>query len=137
MQALNMVRSYLHDDPRTARASQPSTVGGGTEVRQAGDRKREDGTDSAQQPGEEELARILIHSTPEDTEAVLKLSRRKREILHHLLMGERNRTISEKLGITEKTVKNNLYAIYKILRVNSRTQLIHRLLNPLTKRITV
>lgn len=58
-----------------------------------------------------------------------KISRREREVLVHLLGGKSNKEISNELGITEKTVKNHLWRVYKNLEVKSRTQLYCYLLS--------
>ncbi len=57
-----------------------------------------------------------------------KLSRRQREILYHLLMGKTNAQISAQLDISEKTVKNHLWKVYKKFNIDNRTQLFHKLL---------
>jgi DNA-binding NarL/FixJ family response regulator len=56
------------------------------------------------------------------------LSRRQREILYHLLMGKTNAEISAQLDISEKTVKNHLWKVYKKFHIENRTQLFHKLL---------
>ena len=56
------------------------------------------------------------------------LSRRENEILFNMLLGLNNREISAELGISEKTVKNHLWKIYKKYRVENRTQMFHQLL---------
>ena len=53
------------------------------------------------------------------------VSKREREILAILLEGKSNREISAAVGISEKTVKNHLWKIYRKLGVKSRTQLFH------------
>ncbi len=57
------------------------------------------------------------------------LSRRENEILFSMLQGLNNREISQSLGISEKTVKNHLWKIYRKFQVENRTQLFHRLLS--------
>ncbi|MBN1164393.1 MAG: response regulator transcription factor [Candidatus Krumholzibacteriota bacterium] len=56
------------------------------------------------------------------------LSRRENEILFNMLLGLSNREISAELGISEKTVKNHLWKIYKKYNVENRTQMFHQLL---------
>jgi DNA-binding NarL/FixJ family response regulator len=56
------------------------------------------------------------------------LSRREVEILYHMLRGKSNREISEELKISEKTVKNHLWKIYRKSDVENRTQLFYQLL---------
>jgi DNA-binding NarL/FixJ family response regulator len=57
------------------------------------------------------------------------ISNMERLVLNHLVGGKSNREISNELGISEKTVKNHLWKIYRKLGVKSRTQLFHRLLS--------
>ena len=59
----------------------------------------------------------------------LTISRRKSEVLTQLLGGKTNRKISQELDISEKTVKNHLWKIYRKLGVKNRTQLFHRLIS--------
>jgi len=62
---------------------------------------------------------------PEPTHAdrdIMDLSAREQEILMLIGEGMRNKSISEKLKISEKTVKNHVSAILKSLRVSSRTE---------------
>ncbi len=139
LHALHMVQSYLHDDLKSARTPVPPSGIREEEERRVDIRTSpgDDRSDAGNRDRGELLDRIIRHAGPEDRDAVSKLSKRRRDVLYHLLMGKRNREISKELGITEKTVKNNLSMTYKILRVKSRTELIHRLLNPLTEESTV
>ena len=57
------------------------------------------------------------------------VSRREKEILSHLLGGKSNREISRELAISEKTVKNHLWKLYRKLGVRNRTQLFHYLIS--------
>jgi DNA-binding NarL/FixJ family response regulator len=57
------------------------------------------------------------------------VSRREKEILSHLLEGKSNREISRELAISEKTVKNHLWKLYRKLGVRNRTQLFHYLIS--------
>ena len=50
------------------------------------------------------------------------LSRREEEVLELISQGDTNRDIGDKLGISEKTVKNHVSNIFQILHVNNRTQ---------------
>ena len=56
------------------------------------------------------------------------LSKREIEILDQLLEGKSNREISEALAISQKTVKNHLWRIYRKLGVENRAQLLSRLI---------
>lgn len=53
------------------------------------------------------------------------LSDRQREVLHHLAKGNSNKSISEKLNISQNTVKAHLATIFKILGVHNRTEAIY------------
>ena len=57
-----------------------------------------------------------------------RLSIREREVLTHLIGGKSNREISRELGISEKTVKNHLWKVYRKIGVRNRTQLFHQLI---------
>ncbi len=57
------------------------------------------------------------------------VSGREKEILSHLLGGKSNREISRELAISEKTVKNHLWKLYRKLGVKNRTQLFHYLIS--------
>jgi len=57
------------------------------------------------------------------------VSKREREILSRMLGGKNNREISRELAISEKTVKNHLWKLYRKLGVKNRTQLFHRLIS--------
>ncbi len=50
------------------------------------------------------------------------LTKREVEVLRLVALGDSNRTIAEKLFISEKTVKNHLTSIFQKLRVSDRTQ---------------
>lgn len=54
--------------------------------------------------------------------AGVKLTEREREILELLTRGLANKEIAQALFITEKTVKNHLYRVFKKLGVHGRTQ---------------
>ncbi|MCF8010972.1 MAG: response regulator transcription factor [Clostridiales bacterium] len=61
-----------------------------------------------------------LSSTPPDQSS--GLTRREMEILQLVAQGDNNRSISEKLFISEKTVKNHLTNIFEKLDVGDRTQ---------------
>jgi DNA-binding NarL/FixJ family response regulator len=50
------------------------------------------------------------------------LTEREREVLRLIVLGGTNKQIAQKLGITEKTVKNHISNIFSTLHVNNRTQ---------------
>ena len=56
------------------------------------------------------------------------LSNREKGVLTQLVWGKSNREISEALGISDKTVKNHLWKIYRKLGVGNRSQLFHKLI---------
>jgi DNA-binding NarL/FixJ family response regulator len=58
----------------------------------------------------------------EDSEQLGELSARELQVLGLLAQGFSNKEISQKLLISEKTVKNHLYNIFKKLGVQGRTQ---------------
>ncbi|SHI35046.1 regulatory protein, luxR family [Desulfofundulus thermosubterraneus DSM 16057] len=52
------------------------------------------------------------------------LTNQELEILQLLAQGESNKSIAQKLFISEKTVKNHLTNIFQKLNVNDRTQVV-------------
>ena len=50
------------------------------------------------------------------------LTEREKEILRLIALGGTNKEIANKLGISEKTVKNHISNIFQTLHVNNRTQ---------------
>jgi DNA-binding NarL/FixJ family response regulator len=54
------------------------------------------------------------------------LTEREREVAHHAAIGESNHAIADALGITERTVKAHLKAIFEKLQVADRLQLALR-----------
>lgn len=73
-----------------------------------------------------DLRRILANI--EDYRGGAGLSRREIGVLTQLVRGKSNREISEVLGISDKTVKNHLWKIYRKLGVGNRSQLFHKLI---------
>ncbi len=71
---------------------------------------------AAQMPGSTPLA--LGHPR------LASLSNREREVLMHLVAGERVPTIAGKLFISPHTVRNHLKSIYSKLQVHSQSELI-------------
>ncbi|MEV8129040.1 helix-turn-helix transcriptional regulator [Streptomyces sp. NPDC085944] len=57
-----------------------------------------------------------------------ELTPREDEIVTLLLTGASNRVIARSLGITERTVKNNLHTVYRKLGVGGRAEAIARFL---------
>ncbi len=56
------------------------------------------------------------------------VSKREREIIQQVLIGKSNKEIEEILFISYNTVKNHLYNVYQKTGVNSRCELIHRII---------
>jgi DNA-binding NarL/FixJ family response regulator len=54
------------------------------------------------------------------------LTEREREVAHHAAVGESNVAIADALGITERTVKAHLKAVFEKLEVADRLQLALR-----------
>jgi two-component system response regulator DegU len=52
------------------------------------------------------------------------LTKREKEIISLLLLGLPNKALSERLNISEKTVKTHLNSIYRKMKVNNRTQVV-------------
>lgn len=77
--------------------------------------------------GELAIKRMLMKI--DSTDGASSISKREREVLIQLLGGKTNREISHELGISEKTVKNHLWKIYRKLDVENRTQLFNRLIS--------
>lgn len=50
------------------------------------------------------------------------LTEREKEILRLIALGAANKEIAQRLGISEKTVKNHVSSIFQTLHVNNRTQ---------------
>jgi DNA-binding NarL/FixJ family response regulator len=76
------------------------------------------------------LQRILSKNLPQKANittgtAILKLSKRHRQLLNFLSKGYSNVQISTELGITENTVKVHFFRLFKILKVNNRLQAFH------------
>lgn len=53
------------------------------------------------------------------------LSVRQTEVLRHLVLGNANKTIADKMNISENTVKTHLSAIFKLLAVRNRTEAVY------------
>ncbi|MFJ9155663.1 LuxR C-terminal-related transcriptional regulator [Streptomyces griseoviridis] len=68
-------------------------------------------------------------STPRTHAPAVPLTRREQQVLDILITGASNRKISRELGIAERTVKNNLQAIYRKLGVSGRAEAIARTLS--------
>lgn len=62
------------------------------------------------------------------TRALDSLTQRERDIVAGVIRGWSNREIGQRLGISERTVRNRLTVVFHKLAVHSRTQLLARLL---------
>jgi DNA-binding NarL/FixJ family response regulator len=69
------------------------------------------------------LERAPSNYSASTTNAIAGLSRREREITSLVASGQQNKVISNKLQISEKTVKAHLTTIFRKLGVDGRTQL--------------
>lgn len=56
------------------------------------------------------------------------ITRREQEVMALLVEGKSNKEIEDLLCISFSTVKNHVYNLYRKLEVNSRTQLMHRVM---------
>jgi DNA-binding NarL/FixJ family response regulator len=63
----------------------------------------------------------LITAGPSEAQAFPELTPREREVLDLIAAGLRNRGIAERLGISEKTVRNNVSSVLIKLQVDDRT----------------
>jgi DNA-binding CsgD family transcriptional regulator len=63
-------------------------------------------------------------SVPLDHPVLTDLSDREREVLEHLMQGERVPSIAQALFISQNTVRNHLKAIYRKVDVSSQSELI-------------
>jgi DNA-binding CsgD family transcriptional regulator len=70
---------------------------------------------------------LLTHvgiSQQQTHNALSQLTKRQTEIVRHVAAGLNDKVIARSLGITEKTVRNQLVDVYKKLDVHKRTELI-------------
>lgn len=74
--------------------------------------------------GEAEPAEAADPADPADPESLLGLSERQLDVLRLLIEGKPNKDICRRLNLSESTVKTHLSAIFRKLRVNSRTQAV-------------
>ncbi len=75
-----------------------------------------------------EFQRPLASASPPDTipdiAPTLSLSRREREVLQHLALGERTARIAETLCISTATVRNHIQHIFEKLGAHSRLEVL-------------
>jgi DNA-binding NarL/FixJ family response regulator len=68
---------------------------------------------------------LLEHHLPEhETARASPLTSRQLEVLRELVKGQSNKQIATALEVTEGTVKIHLAAIFRILKVNNRTEAV-------------
>jgi DNA-binding NarL/FixJ family response regulator len=73
-----------------------------------------------------ELGKVLDSSEIRSGSSIrVKLSKRQKQLILMLDQGLSNRAISEKLDISEHTVKVHFWRLFRRLGVNSRTQALH------------
>lgn len=72
----------------------------------------------------DQLLTHLADSQHESHVALARLTKRQTEIVRHLVAGLNDKAIARAMGITEKTVRNQLVDAYKSLGVHKRTELI-------------
>lgn len=70
----------------------------------------------------ERLAEIRAGSI--DTSRVRELTRRERQVLEHVAMGQNNAQIAAELGIASQTVRNYITAVYEKIGVRSRVEAV-------------
>jgi len=80
------------------------------------------GDEVAHEPRFAALAETIFNSSPE----LKSLSPREREVLIHLVSGDRVATIARELFISENTVRNHLKSIFGKLEVRSQVELLER-----------
>lgn len=73
------------------------------------------------------VTRLVAEALRRPSAALPQLTPREKEVVSWLYLGKTNWEIGQILGIAEKTVKNNLSAIFDKLGVGNRTQLLSRI----------
>lgn len=68
-----------------------------------------------------ELNNYLIHKNT-DLDKIKTLTKREMDVLKLVAMGEFNKDIANRLDISERTVKNHIFNIFKKIDVSDRTQ---------------
>ena len=59
-----------------------------------------------------------------NTDPIVPLTAREKEILTYVAQGDNNQTIAEKVFVREVTIKTHLNKIFKKLNVSNRTQAV-------------
>lgn len=73
------------------------------------------------------ITQLVAQALRQPSAALPQLTPREKEVVSWLYLGKTNWEIGQILGIAEKTVKNNLSAIFDKVGVNNRTQLLSRI----------
>jgi len=55
---------------------------------------------------------------------ISRISKRQRQVLHHLSLGQSNRQIAENLMVSESTIKGHISTLFDILNVENRTHCV-------------
>lgn len=84
-------------------------------------------------PMSRSVARRVLRSFGETVEQpsegpIAGLTKQQSRVLHLLAEGLQNKEVADRLGITERTVKQHNFAIYRKLGVSNRTEAVARLL---------
>jgi len=81
-------------------------------------------------PMSRDIARKVLQSFHEKPKKKFEqLTPKQKQILEQLSQGLLNKEIASRLGITEGTVKQHNYTIYKKLQVNNRTEAVQKYLS--------
>jgi len=56
--------------------------------------------------------------------SISRISKRQRQVLHHLSLGQSNRQIAESLMVSESTIKGHVSTLFDILDVDNRTHCV-------------
>lgn len=70
----------------------------------------------------QQASRSLVTSRPEQTRQLHSLTSREREVLACIAEGDDNRTIAQRLGIGDGTVRSHVHVLLQKLQVTNRTQ---------------
>ena len=70
----------------------------------------------------QQASRSLVTPRPEQTRQLHSLTSREREVLACIAEGDDNRTIAQRLGIGDGTVRSHVHVLLQKLQVTNRTQ---------------
>ncbi|THA57033.1 response regulator transcription factor [Streptomyces sp. A1136] len=97
------------------------------EVQDALEAQEQRNEDSRTDPGDgdgPDVAPSPRHPDPTSREPLSLLTAREREILVLVSQGKSNRRVASSLGISEKTVRNHLSAVFSKVGASDRTQAV-------------